>query len=464
MVVRDLETNECWFFLCGTRFSDVTEYTFRAATLEELQVSNKLFLLKCENHFKDRHVWYSLYGMRPWQHGVMTRVERAATCSLFIFMVMITSMMFHGHSHALDGNVLTFGHYSFKWSHIAVGIQSALICFPGPFFISLMFRHAQRRKGNKNLISGNNLESPKLTRGQQNPATSLVQNHDAQKTGNTIKQNNRNRSERENAKVDQNKNKIGQYIPEDNDRPSISREIANIINKQPPKFPGKFEIVNETKRREKTRRNDLSMKKKINSSRVEGDTSRVEKNGATTSSAEKALTSSAVRPSARPPLSAAEAQQEFTILEIDPNTLDPLAIVHFSIYVAWFYIVAAMIASTVICVLYGMTYGIETCRDWLVSFVSAFIQTVIILESFKVVLIAYFSVLNNPRHDLRDWVPPLPPSVRPRSYVNRGAIRRKQKRELTNPTYRSPTRERTNRKKNTQENIEMRLIKQRVPS
>ncbi|XP_076807627.1 polycystin family receptor for egg jelly-like [Clavelina lepadiformis] len=698
MVVRDLETNECWFFLCGTRFSDVTEYTFRAATLEELQVSNKLFLLKCENHFKDRHVWYSLYGMRPWQHGVMTRVEKAATCSLFIFMVMITSMMFHGHNHALDGNVLTFGHYNFKWSHIAVGIQSALICFPGPFFISLMFRHAQRRKGNRNLISGNNLESPKLTRGQQKPATSLVQNHDGQKTGNTIKQNNRNRSERENAKVDQNKNKIGQCIPEDNDRPSISREIANIINKQPPKFPGKFEIVKETKRREKTRPNDLSMKKKIVSSRVEGDVttttspksmmstkmikyipsrvernaaalsppvrdmtspkmtkyipsnvnqnmatttsssavrdmtsskkkkskpsrdeqlvtttstavtgitsskklnalrveknvastssavkgmmspkskklkatrvqknvittssavkgmtsankkkskasrvekneattlsavkgmtsqkkkklkpspvgkhvatsssavkgmtsqkkkklkpshfeknvittspvvkgmksskktkskaSRVEKNVATTSSAEKALTSSAVRPSARPPLSAAEAQQEFTILEIDPNTLDPLAIVHFSIYVAWFYIVAAMIASTVICVLYGMTYGIETCRDWLVSFVSAFLQSVIILESLKVVVIAYFSVLNNPRHDLRDWVPPLPPSVRPRSYVNRGAIRRKQKREKpTNPTKRSPTRKSTNRKKNTEENIEMRVIKQRV--
>ncbi|CAK8686823.1 unnamed protein product [Clavelina lepadiformis] len=144
-----------------------------------------------------------------------------------------------------------------------------------------------------------------------------------------------------------------------------------------------------------------------------------------------------------------------------------------------------MIASTVICVLYGMTYGIETCRDWLVSFVSAFLQSVIIFESLKVVLIAYFSVLNNPRHDLRDWVPPLPPSgyyqnydlvsalnvfddlflheVRPRSYVNRGAIRRKQRREKPiNPTYRSPTRKSTNRKKNTQENIEMRVIKQRV--
>ncbi|CAK8686811.1 unnamed protein product [Clavelina lepadiformis] len=221
------------------------------------------------------------------------------------------------------------------------------------------------------------------------------------------------------------------------------------------------------------------------SKKTKSKASRVEKHVAKTSSAEKALTSSAVRPSARPPLSAAEAQQEFTILEIDPNTLDPLAIVHFSIYVAWFYIVAAMIASTVICVLYGMTYGIETCRDWLVSFVSAFLQSVIIFESLKVVLIAYFSVLNNPRHDLRDWVPPLPPSgyyqnydlvsalnvfddlflheVRPRSYVNRGAIRRKQRREKPiNPTYRSPTRKSTNRKKNTQENIEMRVIKQRV--
>ncbi|CAK8686807.1 unnamed protein product [Clavelina lepadiformis] len=99
----------------------------------------------------------------------------------------------------------------------------------------------------------------------------------------------------------------------------------------------------------------------------------------------------------------------------------------------------------------------------LVSFVSAFLQSVIILESLKVVLIAYFSVLNNPRHDLRDWVPPLPPSVRPRSYVNRGAIRRKQKREKpTNPTKRSLTRKSTNRKKNTEENIEMRVIKQRV--
>ncbi|XP_076808590.1 polycystin-1-like protein 2 isoform X3 [Clavelina lepadiformis] len=61
MDIRDLETNECRFFLCGTKFSDVLEDTVRAATLEELQVSNKLFLLK--------HVWYSIYGR---DHGSIT--------------------------------------------------------------------------------------------------------------------------------------------------------------------------------------------------------------------------------------------------------------------------------------------------------------------------------------------------------------------------------------------------------
>ncbi|XP_076808588.1 uncharacterized protein LOC143451748 isoform X1 [Clavelina lepadiformis] len=38
--------------------------------------------------------------------------------------------------------MLTFGHYYFKRSHIAVGIGSALMCFPEPFIISLLFRHA----------------------------------------------------------------------------------------------------------------------------------------------------------------------------------------------------------------------------------------------------------------------------------------------------------------------------------
>ncbi|XP_076808589.1 uncharacterized protein LOC143451748 isoform X2 [Clavelina lepadiformis] len=86
MDIRDLETNECRFFLCGTKFSDVLEDTVRAATLEELQ-TRLVFHLR----------------QRPWQHYLMTRVERVATCSLFMFMVMLTSIMFHGHSYAMDG-------------------------------------------------------------------------------------------------------------------------------------------------------------------------------------------------------------------------------------------------------------------------------------------------------------------------------------------------------------------------
>lgn len=57
MVVRDLETSECWFFMCGKWFSEVdVEYTFPVATIDQLQISTNLFLIKLENHFKDRFV------------------------------------------------------------------------------------------------------------------------------------------------------------------------------------------------------------------------------------------------------------------------------------------------------------------------------------------------------------------------------------------------------------------------
>ena len=57
MVVRDLETSECCFFMCGKWFSEVdVEYTFPVATIDQLQISTNLFLLKLENHFKDRFV------------------------------------------------------------------------------------------------------------------------------------------------------------------------------------------------------------------------------------------------------------------------------------------------------------------------------------------------------------------------------------------------------------------------
>ncbi|CAK8684717.1 unnamed protein product [Clavelina lepadiformis] len=114
MDIRDLETNECRFFLCGTKFSDVLEDTVRAATLEELQVSNKLFLLKCEN---TSGIPSTAETMAALPHD-----EGGKSGDVF-------SLHVHGHVNIYHVSwtqlrhgrkMLTFGHYYFKRSHIAV--------------------------------------------------------------------------------------------------------------------------------------------------------------------------------------------------------------------------------------------------------------------------------------------------------------------------------------------------------
>ncbi|CAK8688395.1 unnamed protein product [Clavelina lepadiformis] len=128
-------------------------------------------------------------------------------------------------------------------------------------------------------------------------------------------------------------------------------------------------------------------------------------------------------------------------VENDPNTGDSRVLPHFFIYIAWILLVATVLTSTVLCALYGMSYGIETCKEWLVSVSVAFLQSVIILEPLKEVLIAYVKVVNNPKLDLRDWIPPLPPSVTPRSHSGDcDAIKRRQDEERSkNRIYRPPT-------------------------
>ncbi|CAK8688323.1 unnamed protein product [Clavelina lepadiformis] len=135
------------------------------------------------------------------------------------------------------------------------------------------------------------------------------------------------------------------------------------------------------------------------------------------------------------------AHRGIAFVENDPNTGDSRVLPHFFIYIAWILLVATVLTSTVLCALYGMSYGIETCKEWLVSVSVAFLQSVIILEPLKEVLIAYVKVVNNPKLDLRDWIPPLPPSVTPRSHSGDcDAIKRRQDEERSrNRIYRPPS-------------------------
>ncbi|XP_076811825.1 uncharacterized protein LOC143458832 isoform X2 [Clavelina lepadiformis] len=144
VVVRDLEKNHCWFFLCNRWFKHVIDHVVPAARTKDLHNTRTLFPLRLENHLRDRYLWYAFYGMRPWQRHVMGRIEMLSCCLMITLMIMLTALMFHGNNHAQQGLLLAVGNYTFQWWHVAVGIESALLSSPATFLITTMFRRSQR--------------------------------------------------------------------------------------------------------------------------------------------------------------------------------------------------------------------------------------------------------------------------------------------------------------------------------
>ncbi|XP_076812539.1 uncharacterized protein LOC143459328 [Clavelina lepadiformis] len=144
VVVRDLEKNHCWFFLCNRWFKHVIDHVVPAARTKDLHNTRTLFPLRLENYLRDRYLWYAFYGMRPWQRHVMGRIERLSCCLMITLMIMLTTLMFHGNNHAQQGLLLAVGNYTFQWWHVAVGIESALLSSPATFLITTMFRRSQR--------------------------------------------------------------------------------------------------------------------------------------------------------------------------------------------------------------------------------------------------------------------------------------------------------------------------------
>ncbi|CAK8688150.1 unnamed protein product [Clavelina lepadiformis] len=171
VVVRDLEKNHCWFFLCNRWFKHVIDHVVPAARTKDLHNTRTLFPLRLENHLRDRYLWYAFYGMRPWQRHVMGRIEMLSCCLMITLMIMLTALMFHGNNHAQQGLLLAVGNYTFQWWHVAVGIESALLSSPATFLITTMFRRSQRP--HKSLLTDSKSvdDEESNVNDEQNPAS-----------------------------------------------------------------------------------------------------------------------------------------------------------------------------------------------------------------------------------------------------------------------------------------------------
>ncbi|XP_077975427.1 polycystin family receptor for egg jelly-like isoform X2 [Styela clava] len=458
LVVRDYETNECWFFLINTWLSDYhmgecqIDIEVHAATIKHLHSFKSLFTIKSENYLKDRHLWYSLFAMRPWSQHDMSRTQRVACCSILVFMLMLTSLMFYGLEASLS---IDLGYYSFKWSNIAIGLESSILCFPATYIVSVIFRQSRQhhhRYNHSDTVNYDNItltstlsdfnyqcriSSRRFSRGTMTSSRRLLRHRELDNMDLSVPRFRHLKSKRHTGNSMTSPHRISYEKISSSD--TKTQQSSKVL------------VVDDAREIQLTNSKNLKQKRRKTKQQIKYD------------GRELLLPSAGFHGDAdlQEQKRSHHRSKVVTVMDIDPDSVDFKPIPWFCIYFAWILITIIIIGSSVLSVMYGMTYGSHISKQWLVSLLSGIIQNVFVLEPFKAIFLAYIIVVNNPRHDISDWIPPLRTEILPRRYKNPHHILQKLIKEReTESAYKYPDVDKV--KNQTIDKLEDRVFKRRI--
>lgn len=145
VVIRDIETDEKFFFLCNHWLAcdegdGQVDRLFPVAGKEELSDFVHLFKTKTSRDFSDGHLWFSI-AFRP-VRSRFTRVQRVTCCLSLLMCSMLSNVLWYRTPMKKQNSVLIdFGFFEFTWHEIIIGIQSSLIVFPINLVIVQLFRN-----------------------------------------------------------------------------------------------------------------------------------------------------------------------------------------------------------------------------------------------------------------------------------------------------------------------------------
>ncbi|XP_077975429.1 uncharacterized protein LOC120332856 isoform X2 [Styela clava] len=454
LVVRDYETNECWFFLVNTWLSDYhmgecqIDIEVHAATIKHLHSFKSLFTIKSENYLKDRHLWYSLFAMRPWSQHDMSRTQRVACCSILIFMLMLTSLMFYGLEASLS---IDLGYYSFKWSNIAIGLESSILCFPATYIVSVIFRQSRQHHryhhcntSNYDTITSSisdfdlqqRISSRRFSHRTLTSSRHLLRHRELNNMDLSVPRFRHLKSKRHHSMTSSHRSNYEKITCSDSKIQQSSK--IQIIDKDRKIQLRKSKHLDQNKRKRKQQIKYDGRELLLPSAGFHGDADLQEQKR-----------------------KAHHRSKVVTVMDVDPDSVDFKPLPWFCIYFAWILITIIIIGSSVLSLMYGMTYGSHISKQWLVSLLSGIIQNVFVLEPFKAIFLAYIIVVNNPRHDISDWVPPLGTEVLPRRHKNpRHILQKLIKERETESAYKYPDVDKV--KNQTIDKLEDRVFKRRI--
>lgn len=203
VVIRDIETDEKFFFLCNQWLAcdegdGQVDRLFPVAGKDELRDFVHLFKTKTSRDFSDGHLWFSI-AFRP-VRSRFTCVQRVSCCLSLLLCSMLANVLWYQTPAKKENSVLVdLGFFEFTWHEIIIGVQTSLIVFPINLLIVQLFRnravspkakqkYAERTTTRKTPSDIKSPAQPNLTRKQTAVSLSDITTTDSQKEPAVLKQ------------------------------------------------------------------------------------------------------------------------------------------------------------------------------------------------------------------------------------------------------------------------------------
>lgn len=153
MVIRDVQSDEKWYFVCNDwlavdKGDGQVQKVIDTASKAELVSFKNMFTARTSKNLGDGHLWISVVTRPP--NNNFTRVQRLTCCLSLLFCAMITNAMFYTIGDE-SSDTVKLGPISFSPRQVIIGIQSSIIVVPINLLIITLFRNAKpKEKKSKN--------------------------------------------------------------------------------------------------------------------------------------------------------------------------------------------------------------------------------------------------------------------------------------------------------------------------
>lgn len=161
VVIKNLETEEKWYFLCGRwlavdKEDGKVEVDIPLASKNDLSSFKYQFYTRVSKSLGDGHIWLSVVTRPP--HSPFTRAQRLSCCVCVLLCAMLAGAMFYQFGEKQEDTV-NFGPLRFSLKQLQIGVQSAVIVVPLNLLIVAIFRNIKPPYSNNEKSNQDDSES-----------------------------------------------------------------------------------------------------------------------------------------------------------------------------------------------------------------------------------------------------------------------------------------------------------------